>query len=458
MFYLARYYKYIVCLICFFPASYGMLMILSRRKQISFKAWAAGYHVLKGKKVINFLIFMVFLSNCFMIPLHMGQFVSAEISLNYQKASQGLNPNGTRYNQADILRTDVLERAIEKGALRDVSVGDLKSTLLVSPLVQGTSDAEDSYFISTQFGLYYNANKNTAHLKGETLVTLVAEAYKEWFIEEYSENIKVLELDFSDIEQEDYLDICKFLRKQAEAIGSYMLTMSYEEAAFQSNTTGETFQSIASQAYSVANVMVESLEAYVLEDGISKETTEYVGRLSFQNVFKYFDAEKAAAANENNLTAISMYENDMARIVLVPTYDPNDQFYMSQTRIGIDDFAAAADSYADEKTNIHNEMAINNHILGMLSNMSVPDGLNDKAESLVSQIEAELGRLAWEAEELIKEYSTQQANKYMTITVTSLEQQAFSIITEVFTYTCLFAISVHLCMFGAHINRKSRKR
>ena len=167
-------------------------------------------------------------------------------------------------------------------------------------------------------------------------MTLVTEAYKEWFIREYSENIRVLKLDFTETEKEDYLDICEFLRKQAEAIGRYMLTLSGEEAAFQSQSSGETFQSISSQAYTVADVMVERLEAYVLEDGISKETGRYVERLKIQNVFKDFDARKAAAASENNLTAISMYENDMARIVLVPTYDTNYQFYMSQTRIGID--------------------------------------------------------------------------------------------------------------------------
>lgn len=458
MFYVTKYYKYLIGMICFFPALYGILTILNGRRQPSFKSWMSGYHVWKGKGIFNFLILGVFFLNCFLIPVCMGQKVSAEISLNYAKASQGLNPNGTRFNQSDILSNAVLERAIEKGALKGVTAGNLKSALWVSPLVQGSSDNENAYFISTQFGLFYNAKKSTAHLNGETLVRLVAESYKEWFVHEYSENVKVLRMDFSQIGQRDYLDICKYLRKQAESIGSYMLTMSNEEAAFQSETTGETFQSISSQAYSVANVMAESLEAYVLESGISKETTEYVGRLSFQNVFKYFDAQKAKAASENNLTAIAMYENDMARIVLVPTYDINDQFYMSQTRIGIDDFAAAADSYANTKTEIHNQMAKNDHILNMLSKMSVPDGTDEKAERLIAQIEAELNRLALEAENLVKEYSTQQANKYMSIKVITLEDQIFSVIIKILEYTLLFAVSMHLCMFAVHINKKSRRR
>lgn len=458
MFYLTRCYKYLMVILCVFPAAYGVLAILNGRRQPSFKNWVREYRPWKGKWIFHFLIFVVFLLNCFMVPVGMGQNMAAEISLNYAKASQGLNPNGTRFNQSDILSNEVLERAIEKGALKNVTAADLKSALSVSPLVQGSSENENNYFISTQFGLFYNAKKATAHLDGETLTRLVAESYKEWFVKEYSENTKVLHMDFSQIEQRDYLDICKYLKKQAESIGSYMMTMSNEEAAFQSETTGETFQSISSQAYSVANVMAENFEAYVLEEGISKETTQYAGRLSFQNVFKYFDAQKAKAASENNLTAIAMYENDMARIVLVPTYDTNDQFYMSQTRIGIDDFASAADSYANTKTEIHGQMEKNNHILRRLSNMSVPDGRDEKAERLIVQIEAELNRLALEAENLVKEYSTQQANTYMSIKVITLEEQIFTVLARILEYTLLFAVSIHVCMFAVHINRKNRRR
>ncbi len=458
MFYLIKYYKHLMILACFFPVLYGGLRILGKRSWSSIKAWAAGYHLFKGKRLLSLVILLVFLLNFFMLPLYEGRNASAEISLNYAKASQGLNPNGTRYNQMDILGGEVLERAIEKGALTGVGVNDLKEVLSVGPLVQGASHSEDAYFISTQFGIYYNASPNTAHLKGETLLTLVTEAYKEWFIREYSENIRVLKLDFTETEKEDYLDICEFLRKQAEAIGRYMLTLSGEEAAFQSQSSGETFQSISSQAYTVADVMVERLEAYVLADGISKETGRYVERLKIQNVFKDFDARKAAAASENNLTAISMYENDMARIVLVPTYDTNYQFYMSQTRIGIDDFAADADSFANSKTAIHSEMARNEHVVQMLSGRYEPDGINEKAELLISQIEAELNRLARAAQNLVKEFSNRQANEYMTITVFTREQQAASIIMEIFAYTLLFAVCIHICMLGVHINKNSRKR
>lgn len=90
--------------------------------------------------------------------------------------------------------------------------------------------------------------------------------------------------------------------------------------------------------------------------------------------------------------------------------------------------------------------------------MSVPDGRDEKAERLIVQIEAELNRLALEAENLVKEYSTQQANTYMSIKVITLEEQIFTVLARILEYTLLFAVSIHVCMFAVHINRKNRRR
>ena len=68
--------------------------------------------------------------------------VSAVISLNFPEASQALNSNGTRYNMAEIISDEVIERAIQKGALEDVTVKQLKNCLSVYPCIQGGVDDE----------------------------------------------------------------------------------------------------------------------------------------------------------------------------------------------------------------------------------------------------------------------------------------------------------------------------
>lgn len=456
MFDVIRYYRYGLFLLCFLLIAYGILQICNRRSGASLSSAAVKEHVFKGRKLLNLLIFMLLILNGFMVPLQMQQSATAEIALNYVQASQGLNPNGTRYNQADILSTEVLQKAIKKGALKGITTGDLQRVLSVAPKIQGNSNDKGSYFISTQFVLSYEANSKTANVDGEQLLSLVAESYKEWFMEKYSDNVSALQLDFSDMKEEDYLDICTYLQNKGNLIEAYMTAMAEKEPAFRSKTNGETFQSIAARASNVANLMVENLDAYVLENSISKDAPLYMGRLSFQNIFDYFDAAKADASNKNNIKAISMYEDGLARIVLVPTYDTNYQFYMSQTRIGIDDFAEKADEYAGEKTQIRSGIAHNNRILRQLSTAASISGEDKKAEELIAQIQSELIKLAGEAQTLVKEFSASQSNEYMLLNVRRLENRVGEVAVTVLLYTLLFAFAVYCVSFATTSAKQSR--
>ena len=457
MFYLVKYYKQIIIIVSLLMTAYGMFFLFSNSKK-GMLTIISEYRAMKDRRTIWPFVLAVFLLSCFMLPYGVRFNTSAGIALNYNSASQGLNPNGTRYNQSYILSDEVLERVISKGALKDITVDDLKNTLRVVPIVQGDVRDEKDYFISTQFSVRYEANKDTASLDGQQLLTLVTQAYRECFIEKYSENTSIFKIDFTDLEQQDYLDICEFLRKTAESISTSMNGMASREPAIKSATSGETFQSIASKANSVSTVMIENLEAYVLEDGISKSRADYMSRLSFENVFLHFDALKSAAASRNNLTAISMYEDDMARIVLVPTYDTNNQFYMSQTRIGVDDFARAADSHANNKVTTRSEIATNNHVINMFSAASARNGIDEKAEALIQQIENEIRHLASQAKKLIEEYGIQQANKYMTTSVTTAESQVKSLALRIIVLTIFSAVGFRCFAFVLDENRGKRKR
>ena len=91
----------------------------------------------------------------------------------------------TRVTSASVTIGGEVEGAIEKGALEGITAQDLKNTIQVRPVVQGNSYSEDAYFISTQFVVQYNASSETASQDGEKLLTLVTQAYKDWFVRSY---------------------------------------------------------------------------------------------------------------------------------------------------------------------------------------------------------------------------------------------------------------------------------
>ena len=131
------------------------------------------------------LVFAIVLTGVFGVLNHLKakQTVRAVLALNYSEASQAQNSNGTRYNMTEIICDEVIEKAIENGALQNVTVKELKKSLSVYPYVQGDVNDESNYHISTEFVVEYNATKDTEHLNSENVILLITSAYKEYYIE-----------------------------------------------------------------------------------------------------------------------------------------------------------------------------------------------------------------------------------------------------------------------------------
>ena len=177
----------------------------------------------------------------------MKKSVHAVVSLNYSEASQALNSNGTRFNMAEIISNEVVERAIKKGAFEDVTVKQLKNCLVVYPCVQGGVGDESEYHISTEFAVEYHASKDTAHLNAENVIKLITAAYKEYYIEKYTDNFS-LDPEKPNFEEMEYMDIVAYFDKEANAVLNYLYGMAGKNPGFVTED-GRTFNSIPIQEY-----------------------------------------------------------------------------------------------------------------------------------------------------------------------------------------------------------------
>lgn len=357
----------------------------------------------------------------FAVAYHMksSKTARAVITLNYAEASWGQNANGTRYNMAEIICDEVLSRAIKKGALEDVTVGELRPCLSVEPVVQGNSYDENGYHIATEFEVTFKADKNTAHLDAENLALLIANAYKEFYIDTYADNFSVLDPD-EDFEQMvedmDYLDIVSYLSTQAFQIENYMYELQAENASFASSN-GDTFGSIAAKVDKLNEVQIENgLKAHVLYNGASKDADAYIGRLEYENMLANFDMKRASASFDVRNRAIEMYAAEMTRVVLVPTWDNDGEYYMGRTKVGIDDLSIEAENYSKTAAGYLKTMETNKSIITALEKTGA-SGEDPTAERLVTEIYDTLKKYAAAAKTAGQEYSESRMNKCISATV-----------------------------------------
>lgn len=339
----------------------------------------------------------------------------ATISLNYQNASKGLNPDGSRYNMSEILSDDVLERAIEAGAFENVTVDALKKSLTLVPSVQGTVDNESHYRISTEFVLSYNATEATSELNASTVLQAVMQAYQDWYYEKYVDRFSLLSTGFDEADSFDYLEMCDYLDKKAQNLSFYLKAYEQKDAAFRQEGNENTFSTLLTSCWQFRDVALENLRAYIMENGLSKNRESYLGKLVYESRLAQFDYSKAFQSHAIRLEAIEMYENDMAQTVLVPSYDTSGEFYMSRTRIGIDGFSREAQGFAGEMSELDYLIAKNDMIAQKLAGSTAGSEKYAQAEQMIEDLKAQLVRLSGSAKQLVSASQEKDLNQGFTL-------------------------------------------
>lgn len=376
------------------------------------------------------------------------QSVQVVIALNYSEASMALNSNGTRYNMAEITCDEVLERAIIKGGLKDdVSVKELQRCLSVYPYVQGGVQDESEYHISTEFVVEYHANKDTQHLDAENMIKLITSAYKDYYIEKYTDNFSLPtgeeHPDFSGME---YMDVVSFFEKEATSVLNYLYGMAEKNSSFVTSQN-TTFNSIAGEIHQFKQTQIEqNLKSLILQYGIVKDKTGYIDRLSYQNTNTDFERQKNAVSFDLCNQAIAMYSEEMTRVVLVPTWDNVGKYYMGRTKVGIDELSVMATEFSDKVAANEKTIMENNLIIEKMQGASPEASSHETADALIAEIDQQLHAFADEAIAAGREFWSHRMNQCIAVNiygVTLMGELKGLILFAAFAYASamLFAIS-----------------
>lgn len=395
------------------------LKIYTRSKNVTQTEF---FKILKSTRILQAwaLIFAILLTCVFGFLNHIKakQFVMAIVSLNYSEASQAQNSNGTRYNMAEIVCDEVVEMAIEKGALENVTVKQLKNCLSVYPYMQGDVNDKSNYHISTEFVVEYHASKYTEHLNAENVIMLVTSAYKDYYIEKYTDNFSLTENEEKpDFSKMEYMDIVTYLDKETNSVLNYLYGMADKGTSFvtENNTT---FHSIAGKVAQFKQTQIEqNLRSFILQYGIAKNKSGYIDRLSYQNENTNFDKRKNAASFDLCNAAIDMYAEEMTRIVLVPTWDGSGKYYMGRTKVGIDELSVMATAFSDKVASTNKEMMDNKLVIEKMQGAAQNDAVSAQADEMIATIDQSIDAFTAEAIKAGREYSNYTMNQCIAVSI-----------------------------------------
>ena len=403
----------------------------------------------KWKLVLLALLLMVVYGG--LAFLQTRQIATVSIALTYPEASSGLNPNGTRYNMSEALSDEVLERAIEFGGFTDITVDDLQNSLDIVPRngagLEGT--------VSTQFFLTFRNTGHTGSLDSQEILHAVASAYRDWFIEKYSVNYDVLDISFDDIENYDYPDMTDYLRNAVTTICNYASAYADKTTTYRSPSTQETFQSISQKGWDIHDTGMESLESFILSRGLSKDEASYLSKLRYEFTDNCNIYQSNIRAYDVRIEAIEKYDNDMATVVYIPTYDTDNTFYMSKTKIGIDHFSADADSYSSVASSVLSILQDDKYLMQQLRANLDDASSYSKADGMVAELQQQILDLAEKTKQTVQDYVDDTYNGYMTIS-RPLNQYS-SLVVGVLIYGCIFFGLLYIIRAFKLLEKRNRK-
>lgn len=411
------------------------------------------------RKVLNHKVLAVLIMFAYLIAYSMCSYVynanqaTEVIKLNYEEASKNQNPNKTRFNASQILSEEILQKVIERGAYEDVTVSQLAACLHLSSTFDnsGLGDVE-SLKVATEYSIHCSADVVKYGIRPKELLSLLADVYYEYFLQHYAENDQILNIDISDVDSMDYMDVDDYLDMKASELSNYIKNFGYEDSSFRTSS-GETFASLGEKIDNFSNVELERYRSFVLQNGLSNDKVDYSTRMNYENRLLQVKYEKNMAAYNVRLEGIDLYDNQMARIVLVPTSDLGDEFYMSRTKIEVDNFANEADDYLKKATELRVQMEHKQYADSQIQTSVASENAYQQANAMISAMKQELENLAAQSKTLSDAYLQEKRNGYLYIALVEGSLQSMLALKKGLIYSVGFVL-----MLGAGLALKDMRR
>ena len=411
------------------------------------------------KTIVVLMCVFVFIS---LIVTYTGSFnkKSVVLSLNYEEASKGQNPNLTRYNVYELKSDRVMERVISNAGLQDVlTPTELSEHIDIAENSSGkTIDPNDSstYYISTSYTVSYRMNREIKNISVDDMMTLICKSYNDMFHEEYVGTKSVLKYDLGDIEGKEYIEIAKLFTNKSDQMLRYIQQRIEENATYRSDITGQSFQTIKKMIQNVQNYSIKKYSAFVLESGLSRNKDHYIRTLNYKNDMLNINYQKFMIDYNVRKQQVQDYDSAMIGTVMVPSINEKQEYYMSRTNTGTDYLTKEADYSLSQGNAVDRDIIDNNDIIAKVNASTADEESYKKADELIKTVDEELKQVANTADTTDKEYIKHTTKDYLTFTeYTGSGNKMFILETVIGTAVVFFIIlcAVYYVIDG-YIRRK----
>ena len=375
------------------------------------------------------LVFVVALSGGYFL-WNSENTASTEMSLNYEEAAYGLNPNSTRFYAYDLTSPDVIEgmlyycgidpETVDMNEIVDsISVRTTNTKAIPKENKEDTKQ-EETYFISTTYRITMRKPASVKGANVRLLLNFLCKAYKDKLYNNYTENRSILSFDIERFNDQEYMVIADLFDLKAQQIEKYLNTRVKQNKTFTEQKSDETFKSLVQKVEDIRSYDIAKYRSFVKEAGCSHDKARYINSLRYVNRMKNIDYSKDMAGYTVYNAGIKMYNEQMANVVMIPSIDRDkNTYYMSRTKTGMDYMAKKADTHLQSAKEISKSMKDNNDIIVKMQRGKNTSADVEKANKMIKNIGKKFTELSKQIETVDKAYVKYKTKDYLTFKTTN---------------------------------------
>lgn len=334
------------------------------------------------------------------------------MSLNYEESVTGKTPNGARFSESEFLTQEYLEAILQATGLQDdLTTSELADCISISPTNSKLVTGENDYYISSSYHIDLELPWSLwGKITAQDLLDQICRVYLKRFTADYRINATSLDISF-DYSDMDYEEIGSYFRMMIGRINNY-LTVRNDQAGSYLSTSGQSYSAIQKQVQNLQGYTLSEYQSYIWENGVAKNNARCIDDLNELNRTLRWSEMSDSQKSDIFMNILDNYNNKMVSSVLIPTYDSDGSFYMSRTKVGIDDLALRANELLSSAVDAQKTITTNNSKITALEQPTEAQELQ-VAQSMVDVITQQLASIVSATRELDADCYAQRISRYL---------------------------------------------
>lgn len=333
------------------------------------------------------------------------------ISLNYEIASKGLNPNNTRYKSYEIKSEEVLNDVIDRLKVSDrITVPELSDSIEID----NVSKKED--YILTDYVVRYERNPKIEDINPEIVLSTLFDSYYDYFVRNYTTNNQILAYDGPDKDNCDYLNLIDKMEVEVNQIRNYINDRMKENVSLFSDGTSESYQSLMERAENLKTVDLKNLRNEIIENGVTKDRGLMTNVMAYKNELLNIEQKTNMAAYETRMEAIDLYDSTLFPTISVPSVN-NNEYYISTTKTGLDYVFEEANQYLNASLDAQNEISSNTYVINKMAGYDKNRIDETKLNASIQQVEEKIKTLADDTKTTDDAYIEYKTRQYLSFKI-----------------------------------------